>query len=115
MEARSPKLGSFVRWIESLFMRFGAPLLILAPAHSLALVAGAARVRAVLVALYLTRGELLWVSGTAYVGGVISGWTRRLTGFFSAYMLESTLVCVFLVLARVAWGWRKRRAEAISE
>ena len=112
MEARSPRLGSFVRWVESLFMRFGAPLLIVAPAHSLALVAGAARVGPFAVALYLTLGELLWVIGTTYFGGAIAGWTKLLTGFFSAYMLESTLVCVFLVLARVAWGWRKRRAVA---
>lgn len=112
MEARSPRLGSFVRWVESLFMRFGAPLLVIAPAHSLALVAGAARVRALAVAVYLTVGETLWVIGTTYFGGYIAGWTKQLTGFFSSYMLESTLICVALVLARVAWGWRKRRPVA---
>lgn len=112
MEARSPRLGSFVRWVEVQFIRFGAPLLVVAPAHSLALVAGAARVPPLAVALYLTLGETLWVIGTTYFGGYIAGWTKLLIAFFSTYMLESTLVCVFLVLARAAWGWRKRRAVA---
>jgi membrane protein DedA with SNARE-associated domain len=115
MEARSPQLGRLVRWVESLFQRFGAPLLVLAPAHSLALVAGAARTKALPVVIYLTVGESLWVIGTAYFGAVIATWTKRLTDFLSAHMLESTLVCVALVLARAAWGWHKRRRTVTTE
>jgi uncharacterized membrane protein YdjX (TVP38/TMEM64 family) len=109
MEARTPKLGRFVRWVEAQFIRFGSPLLIVAPAHSLCLLAGAARVRFWVVALFLTLGEILWVIGTTYFGAVIASWSRVILEFFSTYKLESTLVCAVLVVARLLWSWRKRR------
>lgn len=114
MEARYPRLGGVVRWIEAQFNRFGAPLLVLAPAHSLALLAGAARVRFGVVAVFLTLGETLWVIGTTYFGGAIAGWTRILTTFLSAYKLETTLVVFVLVMGRALWAWRKRGQNASS-
>ncbi len=114
MERRYPRLRRFVSFVEAMFARFGAPLLVLAPSHSLALLAGASRVRALYAVLFLTLGELLWVIGAMFFGGAISGFTRELTAFLSQYLFETTALCAVLVAARLLFNWRKRRASAAT-
>jgi membrane protein DedA with SNARE-associated domain len=111
MHRRYPRLRRLLRFVEAMFARFGAPLLLLAPSHSLALLAGASRVRIASALSFLILGELAWVIGAIFFGHAISGFTRVLTAFISSYPVETTAACVLLVGARLLFSWRKRRVS----
>jgi membrane protein DedA with SNARE-associated domain len=111
LAARYPRLSKLTSLLERLFARWGVLLLVPAPARTLAVLSGAARsdVRGFLAAY--SAGHALWSTLTYYVGDALSAWTERLTAFLSANLLESTAVCVLLVLVQQAIV-RLRRARA---
>lgn len=114
LDQRYPRLARLVAWIEQLFARWGLGLLVLAPAPTVALFAGAARSRFVFFVLALTLGHALWNSVTFYVGSTLAAWTDLLTGFIGENLLESTLVCFAAVALQQAFSSLARRRRAAA-
>lgn len=111
IDQRYPRLSRFVAWVERLFARFGVALLIVAPAPTVALLAGAAQSRFLPFLVAVTVGHALWNGVGVYVGDAAAVWTDLLTSFIGEHLVESTFVCAALValqqtLSRLA---RRRR------
>lgn len=111
IEGRSARAGAFARSIEQLFARWGAPLLLFAPTHLLALLAGAAGTRMLAVLGLATAGELGWTLAAYYFGHAISDLTRPLLALLAEHLLVATLVSVGLVVLYHAVGRLRRRAH----
>jgi membrane protein DedA with SNARE-associated domain len=114
LEQRHPRLAQLVRSVERLFARVGVALLVVAPAPTIAVLAGAARSRLSLFLLALTIGHALWNTLTQYLGDAFARRTDLLTAFLDEHLLESTLVCVgAVVLQQGVTRWlRRKRAPA---
>jgi len=97
-EQRYPRLARLIGFLERAFARFGAPLLVVAPLHALAVLAGAAGSRFGPFIPAVTAGQLVWVSVYFFFGDAISGWTAPLIELLSENLFESTLVCIALVV-----------------
>jgi membrane protein DedA with SNARE-associated domain len=97
LETRYPRLGKLVAWVERLFARSGLWLMVLAPAPTLALLAGAGRYSFARVVLALVLGHAWWAVLTYYVGNALTAWTDALTDLIGENLLESTLIAVALV------------------
>lgn len=112
LEQRHPRLAQLVRFVERLFARVGVALLVVAPAPTIAVLAGAARSRLSLFLLALTLGHALWNTVTQYLGDAFARRTDLLTAFLDEHLLESTLVCVAVVALQqgVMRVLRRRRA-----
>lgn len=115
LDQRYPRVARLVAWIEQLFVRWGVGLLVLAPAPTVALFAGAARSRFAWFVIALTLGHALWNTVTFYVGNSLARWTDLLTSFVGDNLLESTLVCFAAVALQQALSTlaRRRRAAAV--
>lgn len=111
LEQRYPRLAKWVAWVERLFGRFGVLLLVLAPAPSVALLAGAARSPLPAFLVALTVGHLLWTTATFYLGDAFARWTDLLTASVGENLLESTLVCVLLVALQQGIALLRRRRQ----
>lgn len=116
LERRYPRLAKLVAWVERLFARFGVLVLVVAPAPTVALLAGAARSRLPAFLLALTAGHLLWNTATYYLGDAFARWTDLLTASLGENLLESTLVCVALVGVQqgISLLLRRRRQRAAT-
>lgn len=115
LNERYPRLARLVGLVESLFQRWGVALLVLAPAPTVAVFAGAARSRFVVFLAALTLGHALWNSITYSVGDALAVWTDLLTSFVGENLLESTLVCLGVVALQQALSQlasRRRQAKA---
>ena len=110
IEARARGLGKALRALERLFERVGAVLLIVAPFLSLCVLAGAARTRLLAFLPALLLGHCLWAATTVWLGQRIAAQTQLVTEFFAERLLESTLVCVALVVAHQLATRRRRQA-----
>lgn len=97
LDQRYPRLANLVVWVERLFARFGVLVLVVAPAPTVALLAGSARSRLPAFVLALTVGHLLWNTVTYYLGDAFARWTDLLTASIGENLLESTLICVLVV------------------
>ncbi len=109
LDERYPRLARLVNWVERLFKRWGVGFLVLAPAPTVALFAGAARSHFVAFLLALLLGHTLWNSVTYFVGDALAIWTDLLTNFIGEHLLESTLVCIGLVTLQQAVSSLLRR------
>lgn len=116
LEQRHPRLAQFVRFVERLYARFGVALLVVAPAPTIAVLAGAARSRLPYFLLALTAGHVLWNTLTQHIGDAFARRTDLLTAFLDEHLLESTLVCLAVVALQqgVSRLLRRRRARAAS-
>ena len=116
LDERHPRLARLVNWVERLFTRWGVGILVLAPAPTVALFAGAARAHFGLFLLAVTLGHALWNSVTYFVGDALAIWTDLLTDFIGENLLESTLVCIALVTLQQAISrlLRRRRQAALG-
>ena len=112
IEARSRGLGKALRALERLFARVGAALLIVAPFLSLCILAGAARTRFLAFLPALVVGHSLWAGLTIWLGTRIAAHTQVVTEFFAERLVESTLVCVALVLAHQLFSFTRRKRKA---
>ena len=111
LEQRYPRLAKLVAWVERLFARFGVLVLVVAPAPSVALLAGSARSRLPAFLLALTVGPVLWTTATFYLGDAFARWTDLLTASLGENLLESTLVCVLLVALQQGVALLRRRRQ----
>ena len=116
LDQRYPRLARLVNWVERLFARWGVGLLVLAPAPTVALFAGAARSHFIAFVIALLVGHTLWNSLVIYVGDALAVWTDLLTDFIGENLLESTLVCVALVALYqgISRFGRRRRAVELA-
>jgi membrane protein DedA with SNARE-associated domain len=113
LEQRHPRIGRLVRLAERLFARVGVALLVVAPAPTIAVLAGAARSRLSLFLLALTLGHAFWNTLTRYLGDAFARRTDLLTAFLDEHLLESTLVCIGVVaLQQGIARLRRKRASA---
>lgn len=114
IEQRHARLASFVRFLEGLFARFGVALLVVAPAPTLALFAGAARSRLAPFLAALTLGHLLWNTVTHYLGDALARRTEVFTDFLGEHLFESTLIAIALVVLQQGVSRWRRKPEGIS-
>ncbi len=116
LEQRHPRLAQLVRFVERLYARFGIALLVVAPAPTVAVLAGAARSRLAYFLLAFTAGQVLWNTLTQYVGDAFARRTDLLTAFLDEHLLESTLVCLAAVALQqgISRWLRNRRSRAAS-
>jgi membrane protein DedA with SNARE-associated domain len=114
IEQRSARLGRVFRFLERLFARWGAPILLFLPFASLCVVAGVARTRFVAFLLAIMLGHTLWVGSTYFIGTLLSDFTERVLAFVSSHVVESTLFCVAAVVAQQLIA-RKRAAKTSAE
>lgn len=112
LEQRYPKLAKLVAYLERLFARLGVLLLVVAPVPTLAVLAGAARGSFFRFLGALTLGHALWNTGTYYLGDAFASWTAVLTEGLGDHLLESTLVCVLLVVVQQSISLLRRRRSA---
>jgi membrane protein DedA with SNARE-associated domain len=109
VEQRHPRLARLVRFVERLFARFGVALLVVAPAPTVSVLAGAARSRFGLFLVALTVGHALWNAITQYLGDTFARTTDLLTDFLGEHLLESTLACVTIVILQQSLARLVRR------
>jgi membrane protein YqaA with SNARE-associated domain len=116
LEQRHPRLAQLVRFVERLYARFGVALLVVAPAPTVAVLAGAARSRIAYFLLALTVGHVLWNTLTQHVGDAFARRTDLLTAFLDEHLLESTLVCLAAVALQqgIVRLLRSRRSRAAA-
>jgi membrane protein DedA with SNARE-associated domain len=115
VEDRYPRLGSMARWLERLFARAGAPLVVVAPLLSVCALAGAARMPLRRFLPLAAVGQVIWTAATYAVGDAMSAWISPVTEFIARYMVETTLACVAAVVAYQALRRRNRRTAALAE
>lgn len=118
LRKRYPRVGRFLGLVERLFARGGLALLVVAPAQTLVLLAGASRSRLVPFMIALSAGNALWTTLTYYLGDALSVWTDQLIAFLADHLVESTAVCVLAVLLQqvtVRLVRRSRRTAAAQE
>lgn len=109
IEARAKRLGGALRALERLFARVGAVLLVALPFLSLCVLAGAARTRLTVFLPTLLLGHCLWVGVTVWLGKRFAETSQRISDFFSERLLESTLVCVAVMVIYQLVSQRKSR------
>jgi membrane protein DedA with SNARE-associated domain len=108
LDGRYPRLARLVAWIERVFTRWGVWFLVLVPAPTVALFAGAARSHLLAFLVAVTLGHVLWNAVTVYVGDAIALWTDLLTSSINEHLLESTLICIALVALQQFLSRRRR-------
>lgn len=109
LEQRHPRLARLVRFVERLFARVGVALLVVAPAPTIAVLAGAARSGLIRFLAAVTAGHALWCGLLFYLGDAFARRTDLLTAFLDEHLLESTLVCVAVVVLQQAFSRLLRR------
>ncbi len=103
----SPRARRIVAGFERALDRLGAPLLVVLPAYSLGLVAGAAGLEQRRAVPAIVAGQVVAVAVLWRFGAALAPWTERLIGFLDEQLAVSTAICVAAV---VGWRlWRRRR------
>jgi membrane protein YqaA with SNARE-associated domain len=110
IEARARSLGKALRALERAFARVGALLLLALPFLSVCILAGAARTRALVFVPALVLGHCLWVGTTIWLGTRFAAASQALVDFVEERLVESTLVCVALVVVYQLVTRRRGRA-----
>ncbi len=106
---RSARARRFIGAVERVLGRVGAPLLVLLPAYTLALVAGAARVEPRRAVPAIAVGQVVAVTAAYYLGAWVAPWTERLIAFLTEHLLVSTAICAGAVVLLRLWKlWRGR-------
>jgi membrane protein DedA with SNARE-associated domain len=111
VEARARRVGRALRALERLFERVGALLLLVLPLLAVCVLAGAARVRWVVVLPALVLGHCLWTGISFWLGTHFAEQSQRVVDFFTTRLLLSTLVCCVLVVGQQYLRRRRRAAE----
>ena len=114
-ERKVPRLGSFLRWLEELFERLGAPLLIVFPSYTLGALAGAARTRFWVFLPAMLTGQVFYIGASYYFGDAIRDWTKPFLRFLADNLVVSTAVCVALVLGQQLWSRRKGKGPSLDD
>lgn len=109
-ERRSPRLAGFVRFFQRVFPRAAPVFLLVSPGpltSTLAAVSGNSRWMTWSVSWCAL---LFWAFVNYKVGDWLRPYTAPILKFIQAYLLETTLVCIALVLG-YQWFTRRRRLK----
>lgn len=112
LEQRAPRWGKLLRVVERILARAGPLILVPLPFATVCVLAGAARTRFPLFLLAMALGHVLWVTAIYLLGARFSTASQVLTDFLSEHLLESTLICVALVLGQQLWSRRRAAPPA---
>jgi membrane protein YqaA with SNARE-associated domain len=111
LEQRHARLARFVRFVERLFARFGVALLVVAPAPTVAVLAGVAQSRVGVFLAALSLGHALWISLIQYLGDTFARRTELITELVGEHLLESTLICVGVVVLQQTFSRLRRKRQ----
>ena len=111
LDERYPRIARLLSWVERQFARFGVAVLVVAPAPAVAVLAGAARAGLAASLLAYALGQVLLNTVTYDLGDAFARWTDLLTAYVGENLLESTLICLGVVLLQqaIAHVVRRRR------
>lgn len=111
-EKRVKAIGTIARFLARALARVGSILLFVFPVHSLAGLSGAAGMRLRTFLLPISLGQVPFVFVYYRFGEAISSVTAQITAFLAANLVESTAVCIGLVLLQqIVTRLRRRRGE----
>jgi len=115
---RYPKAQQIVGWIDRLFRRAGAIVLVVAPSQPLSALAGNARVPLWQFLPAVTIGQTIWSSLTYWLGDFLAVWTTPFAAWLRDNVVGTTLACIACVVAyqlirRIRQ--RRRAAQALQE
>ena len=111
MESRSPTIGATMRRLETWFVRWGHPLVLILPNNYVCLIAGAARMSIpVFIALNVTGtvGRLLLLQ---IVGDVFSGPIDTLLGWIADYRIPLLVISILVVVVMAGSEVRRGRKD----
>ncbi len=103
-EQRSARAGRVLRWLERLFARLGAPLLVVFPAYTVGALAGVARTRLRVFVPAMLVGQVVYIGVSYFLGDAAREWTTPLVRFLGEHLVESTAVCVAAVVIHQVWS-----------
>ncbi len=100
---RFPRVLRFLEALERALERFGPMLLVVLPAYTLGMLAGASRLEPRRAIPAIIAGQVVAVAAAYYLGSLVAPWTAAILAFLEENLLVSTLVCVGLVAAFRLW------------
>jgi membrane protein DedA with SNARE-associated domain len=117
LSKRYPKARRLVRWIDRLFQRVGALVLVVAPSPPMSALAGNAGLPLWQFVPAVAIGQAIWCSLTYWLGDFLGEWTMPFIAWLRTHVVSTTIACAIAVvlfqLARRYWQ-RKRAGDAIQ-
>ena len=116
LSKRYPKLRTLVRWIDRLFQRAGAAVLVVAPSPPMSALAGNAKLPLWQFVPAVTIGQAIWCSLTYWLGDFLGAWTMPFIAWLKDHVVSATIACIAAVAAYQLvrrYRQRKRAADAI--
>ena len=111
METRTPTVGSIMRTVERLFVRFGHPLVVIIPNNYVCIVAGAAGMSPWLFGFLNLTGTVGRLVIIRIVGDVFSGPIDTVLGWIADYRIPLLIISVTIVAIGAAAEARRGRKE----
>jgi membrane protein DedA with SNARE-associated domain len=111
METRTPTVGSMMRTVEKLFVRFGHPLVVIIPNNYVSIIAGASRMSPWLFAFLNLTGTVGRLVLLAVVGDVFSAPIDTVLGWVADYRIPLLVISITIVAVGVAAEGRRGRKE----
>jgi membrane protein DedA with SNARE-associated domain len=111
MERRTPTVGSMMRTVERLFVRFGHPLVVVIPNNYVSIIAGASRMSPWLFAFLNLTGTVGRLVLLAVVGDVFSSPIDSVLGWVADYRIPLLVISITIVAVGAAAEARRGRKE----
>jgi membrane protein DedA with SNARE-associated domain len=112
-EKRSPSIGRFLRYFESVFGRAAPLFLLISPGPMTSTLSGIAGLSRVLTWAISGLGLAIWACINYQVGDWLQPYTAPILTFIQRHLVETTLACIVIV-AGYQWIARKRRLRQAS-
>jgi membrane protein DedA with SNARE-associated domain len=109
MENRTPTVGSIMRRVEKLFVRFGHPLVVLIPNNYVCVIAGASRMSPGLFFFLNLTGTVGRLILLAWVGDVFSAPIDSVLGWIADYRIPLLVASITIVALGAAAEARRGR------
>lgn len=112
-EKRSPSIGRFLRFFESVFGRAAPLFLFVSPGPMTSTLSGIAGLSRALTWGMSGLGLAVWAYVNYRVGDWLKPYTAPILAFIQEHLLETTLACI-MVVAAYQWIARKRRLRQVD-
>jgi len=112
VEARAGRLAPFVRWLERVFGRHGAWLVLLLPSPSVSALAGISGMRTGRFVALAVPGLIVRVLLIVGFAEWLRGPIELLLAWIDAHWVPGTIALVIGVAGQQAWRWRRMRRTA---
>jgi len=110
LSKRYPKLRKLVQWIDRLFKRAGAAVLVVAPSPPMSALAGNAQLPLWQFVPAIVVGQAIWCSLTYWLGDFLGEWTMPFIAWLEENVVSTTLACALAVGAfQLFKRYRQRR------